>query len=118
MTARPIPSIHQFGLCLLAILVEKLYRRRLRSNVSKRCSYLVKKGVIRRVARGLYQHNEQQPETEPKPGEVALKQWAMDLASAEGVKPVTIHMRIKRGTMLKPPMRRVNQRVVYVMVTP
>lgn len=116
MTARPIPSIHQFGLCLLAILLEKLYRRRLRNNVSKRCSYLAKKGVIRRISRGLYQHNEQQPETEPKPGEVTLKKWAMDMASTEGVKPVAIHMRLSRGTMPQPPLRRVNQRVMFVRV--
>lgn len=48
--------------------------------------------------------------------EVPLKLWVQEQADKFNVCTTAIHMRLKRGTMPKPPMRRVNQRVVFVRV--
>lgn len=81
MTARPIPSIHQFLTWL------RRWHRTSRVTL-KRMSYR----------------------------EVPMKEWARIQADLEDVKPTAIHMRLLRGTMPRPPMRRVNKRVIFVRV--
>lgn len=49
--------------------------------------------------------------------EVPLKLWVQEQADKFNVCTTATHMRLKRGTMPKPPMRRVNRRVVFVRVT-
>lgn len=48
--------------------------------------------------------------------EIPLKEWLQTQGDLHGVGPNAINMKIKRGTMPKPPMRRVNKRVIFVRV--
>lgn len=81
MTARPIPSIHQF--------LSWLRRWHRSSRVTlKHMSYR----------------------------EVPLKIWIQEQAEKFGVSTTAIHMKILRGKMPRPPMRRVNKRVIFVRV--
>lgn len=50
--------------------------------------------------------------------EIPLKQWLAEIAEAEKRQPHSIYMRMRRGRIPTPPMRRINARVVLVQVGP
>lgn len=57
-----------------------------------------------------------QTEYKPRPGEVPFKEWVNDKATQMGVKYTTIYMRMVRGTMPWPEMRKVNNQHIFVKV--
>ena len=54
--------------------------------------------------------------TKRKPVEIPLKAWCMSMAHMEGISVNSIHMRISRGKYSWLNLRRVNKRVVFVVV--
>ena len=51
---------------------------------------------------------------DPRPGEIQMKHWIQELATAEGVTCTCIYNRIKRGILIPPNKRVVNGRVTFV----
>lgn len=51
---------------------------------------------------------------EPREGEIPMKQWILELATAEGVSCNCIYNRVLRGTLIAPNKRIVNGRVTFV----
>jgi len=74
--------------------------------------------TIRRVNRHLVYITRTGPdpilEHEPREGEIPMKQWVHDLATAEGVSCNCIYNRVLRGTLIAPNKRIVNGRVSFV----
>lgn len=52
---------------------------------------------------------------QPQPNEVFHKEWLHTRAEELGIRPPTLAMRIFRGKHPKPTVRRVNQRVIFVV---
>lgn len=50
--------------------------------------------------------------------EIPLKQWVSELAMAERCSTRSVYMRLSRGQIKYPPVRRVNARVIWVQVGP
>lgn len=53
---------------------------------------------------------------QPLPSEIPLKQWVAEQALKLDLTPGAIWQRLTRKTIPEPPLRRVNQRVVFVRV--
>lgn len=50
--------------------------------------------------------------------EIPFKQWRIEEAQRLGISVSTLNMRLSRGTVPYPPVRRVNKRIVFVKVKP
>ena len=55
------------------------------------------------------------PKNVPRSGEMEYKNWLVMKCDELGIKRSTLEMRISRGTYPKPVMRKVNQRVLFVV---
>ena len=56
--------------------------------------------------------------SDPREGERPLKAWVSEIAERERVTMACIWMRLSRGTLAYPKIRRVSRRIVYVTSTP
>lgn len=75
--------------------------------------------VQRALAKGLIHYRADVPavtQTHAQPGEIPFKQWLAETAERLKINPRALSMRLRRGTVKYPEMRRVGSRIIFVKV--
>ena len=56
------------------------------------------------------------PNSKPRPGEITFKSWVIREAKRTGLKQSTIYNYLNEGRIPYPVVRKVNQRVIFVLI--
>lgn len=52
---------------------------------------------------------------QPRPGEIPLKEWLLNLSEVMGLSPGSMHSYLSMGRIRYPKVRRVNRKVIFVL---